>query len=99
MVVTLGLSLTLKDGHRLRTFENRVLRRIFGPKKEEMAGGWRRLHSEELHNLYASNIIRVIKSGMIRMVGCVARMVYKRNTRTYKNFDRKTGRIETTWNM
>jgi hypothetical protein len=47
----------------LRTFKNRVLRRIFGPKREEVAGGWRRLHNEELHNLYASpDIIRVIKS-------------------------------------
>jgi hypothetical protein len=43
-------------------FENRVLRRIFGPKREEAVGGWRRLHNEELHNLYASpNIIKVIK--------------------------------------
>jgi hypothetical protein len=43
-------------------FENRVLRRMFGPKVEEVAGGWRRLHNKELHNLYASkNIIRVIK--------------------------------------
>jgi hypothetical protein len=47
--------------------ENRVLRRIFGPKRKEVAGGWRRLHSEELHNLYAlPNIIRVIKSRRIR---------------------------------
>jgi hypothetical protein len=47
-------------------FENRVLRRIFGPKREEVVGGWRRLHNEELHNLYASqNIIRVIKSRSI----------------------------------
>jgi hypothetical protein len=46
----------------LRVFENRVLRRIFGSKREEMAEGWRRLHNEELHNLYTSqNIIRVIK--------------------------------------
>jgi hypothetical protein len=45
----------------LRVSENRVLRRIFGPKREEVAGGWRRLHNEELHNLYASlNIVRVI---------------------------------------
>jgi hypothetical protein len=44
-------------------FENRVLRSIFGPKREEVAGGWRRLHNEELHSLYVSpNIIRVIKS-------------------------------------
>jgi hypothetical protein len=48
-------------------FENTVLRRTFGPKREEVAGGWRRLHNEELHNLYASpNIIRVIKSRRMR---------------------------------
>jgi hypothetical protein len=57
------LSLTLREEHRLRVFENRVLRRIFKYRKEELAGNWRRLHNEELHNLYASqNIIRVIKS-------------------------------------
>jgi hypothetical protein len=56
------VSLTLREEHRLRVSENRVLRRIFGPKREEVAGGWRRLHNEELHNLYASpNIIREIK--------------------------------------
>jgi len=47
-------SLTLREEHRLKVFENRVLRRMFGPKWEEVAGGWRRLHNEELHNLYAS---------------------------------------------
>jgi hypothetical protein len=53
---------TLREEYRLRVFENRVLRKIFGPKREEVAGGWRRLHKEELHNLYAlSNTIRVIK--------------------------------------
>jgi hypothetical protein len=45
-------SLTLREEHRLRVFKNRVLRRIFGPKMEEVAGGWRRLHNKELHNLY-----------------------------------------------
>jgi len=46
----------------LRVLGNRVLRRIFGPKREEVTGGWRKLHTEELHNLYASpNIVRVIK--------------------------------------
>jgi hypothetical protein len=56
-------------------FENRVLRIIFGPNREEVAGGWRRLHNEELHNLYASpNIIMVIQSMRIRLVGHVARM-------------------------
>jgi hypothetical protein len=55
-------SLTLRKEQRLRVFENRVLRRIFGPKREEVVGGWRRLHNEKLHNLYASpNTIRVIK--------------------------------------
>jgi hypothetical protein len=55
--------------------ENRVLRRIFGPKREEVAGGWRRLHNEELHDMYASpNIIRVIKSRKIRWAGYVAGM-------------------------
>jgi hypothetical protein len=57
----LGLShATVK--HRLRVFEDRVLRRIFGPKREDVAGGWIRLHDEELHNLYAApDIVRVIK--------------------------------------
>jgi hypothetical protein len=45
-------SLILRDGHRLRMFENKVLRRIFGPKGTVIAGGWRRLHNEELHNLF-----------------------------------------------
>jgi hypothetical protein len=54
-------SLTLREEHRLRIFENRVLRRISGPKREE-DGSWRKLHNDELHNLYSSpNIIRVIK--------------------------------------
>jgi hypothetical protein len=61
-------------------FENRGLRRIFGPKREELAKGWRRLHNEELHNLYGSpNIIRVIKSRRMRLAGHVARMGDMRN--------------------
>jgi hypothetical protein len=56
-------SLTLREECRLRVFENRVLRRIFRPRREEVAGGWRRLHNEELHELCVSpNIIRMIKS-------------------------------------
>jgi hypothetical protein len=55
-------SLTLREEHKLRVFENGVLRRIFGPKRKEEVGGWRILYNKELHNLYASpNIIRVIK--------------------------------------
>jgi len=53
-------SLTLREKHRLVVFENRVLRRILGPKKKEMTGGWRRLYNEELHNLYASQSIIMV---------------------------------------
>jgi hypothetical protein len=54
---------------------NRVLRRIFGPKRDEVTGGWRKLHNEELHNLYSSpSIIRMIKSRRMRWAGYVARM-------------------------
>jgi hypothetical protein len=53
--------------HRLRVFENRVLRRIFRPKRDGVTGGWRKLHNEELHNLYSSpSIIRIIKSKRMR---------------------------------
>jgi hypothetical protein len=55
------MTLTLREEHRLMVYENRVLRRIFGPKSEEVVGGWRRLHNEELNNLYASPDIRVIE--------------------------------------
>jgi hypothetical protein len=73
-------SLTLRQEHRLRVFENRVLRRIFGPKRDEMAGGWRKLHNEELHNLYSSpSVIRIIKSRRMRWAGNVARMGERRN--------------------
>jgi hypothetical protein len=51
-------SLTLREEHRLRVFENRVLRRIFGPKRDEVTREWRRLHNEELYAVYSSNIIR-----------------------------------------
>jgi hypothetical protein len=56
-------SVTLREEHRLRVFENRVLRRIFGPKRDEITGEWRRLHNKELNYLYSSSdIIRVVKS-------------------------------------
>ena len=55
-------SLTLREEDRLRVFENRVLRRIFGPKRDEVTWEWRKLHNEELNDLYSQNIIQVIKS-------------------------------------
>jgi hypothetical protein len=68
-------SLTLREEHRLRVIENRVLRRIFGPKREEVTGEWRKLHSEELHNLYSSpDIIRQVKSRRMRWTGYIVRM-------------------------
>jgi hypothetical protein len=64
----------LREEHRLRVFENRVLRRIFGPKREE-DGSWRKSHNDEIHRLYSSpNIVRVIKSRRMRWDGHVARM-------------------------
>jgi hypothetical protein len=68
-------SLTFREVCRLRVFENKVLRRIFGPKREEVTGEWRRLHKKELYALYSSpNIIRVIKSRRLRWAGHAARM-------------------------
>jgi hypothetical protein len=60
-------------------FENRVLRRIFGPKMDEITGGWRKLRNEELHNLYSSSIIGMIKSRKIIWARNVARLSQKRN--------------------
>jgi hypothetical protein len=66
---------------RLRVFENRVLRRIFGSKSDEVTGEWRRLHNEELNDLYSSpNMIRVIKSRRISWAGNVARVGEERGT-------------------
>jgi hypothetical protein len=68
-------SLALREEHRLSAFENRVLRRIFGPKRDEVTGEWRRLHNEELNDLYSSpSIIRVFKSRRMMWAGHVARM-------------------------
>jgi hypothetical protein len=70
----------LREEHRLRVFENRVLRGIFGPKGDEVRGEWRKLHNGELHNLYSSpDIIRQIKSRRMRWAGHVARMGEGRN--------------------
>jgi hypothetical protein len=73
-------SLTVREEHKLRVFENKVLGRIFGPKRDGVTGGWRKLHNEELRNLYSSpNIIRIIKWRRMRWAGHVARMGEKRN--------------------
>jgi len=68
-------SLTLREEHRLRVFENRMLRRIFGPKRDEVTGEWRKLHNDKLNDLYSSpNTIRVIELKRMRWMGHVARM-------------------------
>jgi hypothetical protein len=68
-------SLTLGEEHRLRVFENRFLRRIFGPKRDEVSGEWRKFHNEELHNIHSSpDVIRQIKSRRMRWAGHVAHM-------------------------
>jgi hypothetical protein len=73
-------SLSLREEHRLRVFENRVPRRIFGPKRDEVTGEWRKLHNEELSELYSSSsVIRIIKCRRMRWAGYVARMGEKRN--------------------
>jgi hypothetical protein len=75
-------------------FEKRVLRRIFGPKRDEVTGEWRKLHNEEFHILYSSpNIIRQIKSRRMRCAGHVARM----GEEFVQGFDGKAGRKGTTW--
>jgi len=68
-------SLTLREERRLRVFENRVLRKVFGPKRDVVTGEWRKLHNEELNDLYSlPNIVRVVKSRRMRWAGHVAHM-------------------------
>src|SRR5215469_3285546 len=68
-------SLTLREEHSLRVFENMVLRRVFGPKRDEMRGEWRKLHNEELNDLHSSpSIVRVVKSRRMRWAEHVARI-------------------------
>jgi len=68
-------SLTLREERRLRVFENRVLKKVFGPKRDEVTGECRKLHNEELNDLYSlPNIVRVVKSRRMRWGGHVARM-------------------------
>jgi hypothetical protein len=86
-------SLTLRGEHRLRVFENRVPRRIFGPKKDEVTGSGMKLHAEELHNLYSSPI-STIKSRRMRWAGLVARIwrtrMRRRRIRMYTRLGWKT---------
>jgi hypothetical protein len=78
-------SLTLREGHRLRVFENMVLRMIFGPKRD-VTGEWRKLHDEQLHYLFSSpSTIRIMKSRRMRWAGHVARMVEKRKREEKRN--------------
>jgi hypothetical protein len=95
-------SLILKEEHRLRRFENRVLRTIFGPKRNDVTGEWRKLRNEELHKLYSSlNIIRQMKSRRMRWAGHVAcmgeeREVYKVLMEKLKG-KRPLGRLRCRW--
>jgi hypothetical protein len=84
----------LREEHRLRVFENRVLRRIFGPKRDEVTGEWRKLHNKVLHDLYSPNIVWEIKSRRIRWAGYVARMGEERGV--YRIPGGKTRGKETT---
>jgi hypothetical protein len=78
-------------------FENRVLRRIFGPERHGVTGGWRKLHNEELHNLYSSP--RTIKPRRMRWVGHVERMSENRKVYRlfYKNREKETARVTMTY--
>jgi hypothetical protein len=75
-----GLSIILTEQRRLRVFENRVLRRVFGRKRDEVTGEWRKLHNDELNDLYCSpNIVRVMKSRGMRWAGHVTRVGERRD--------------------
>jgi hypothetical protein len=77
------IKLTLREKHRLMVFENRVRRRIFGPKKDKVTGEWGKLHNEELRDLYSlPSIITIIKSKRMRWAGHVVRMGGRRKRRT-----------------
>jgi len=77
----------LTEEHKLRESENRVLRRIFEPKRDEVTGEWKRLHNQELYDLYSLDIMRVIKSRKMRLAGHVAHMGDRRDA--YRVLDGK----------
>jgi hypothetical protein len=82
-------SLILREEHRLRVLENRILRRIFGPRRDDVTVEWRKLHNEKLNDLYSSpNIVRVVKSRRMRWAGHVERMGERRGL--YRVLVRKT---------
>jgi len=86
----------LREERKLTGFENMVLRRIFGPRHDEVTGEWRRLHNEELNDLYSSpDIVRVIKSRRMRWAGHVGCMGEERGV--YRVLVGETGGKETTW--
>jgi hypothetical protein len=88
-------SLTLREERRVRVFENRVLRRILGPKRDEVTGEWRKLHNEELNDVYFSpNAVRMIKSRRMRWEGHVARV---REWKDYTGFWWGNLREKATW--
>jgi hypothetical protein len=88
-------SLTLREKHRLKMFENTMLRKICGPKRDDVTGKWRRLHNRELYHLYSSpNIIWVIKSRRMRWAGACG--MYGRQERCTQGFGEKTQGKETT---
>ena len=94
LVVLFGckiLSPTLREERRLRVFENRVLKRIFGPTRDEVTvtGEWRILHNKVLYGLYSTNIIRMIRSRRVRWTGPVARMRKRRVA--YRGVEGKAG--------
>jgi hypothetical protein len=101
-ILQLLLGSTSSEEHRLRVFENRVLRRIFGPKRDEAIGGWRKLHNEELHNLYCSpSTIRIIKTRRMGWAGHVERMRERRRRRKrhigFSEGKRPLGRCRRRW--
>jgi hypothetical protein len=89
-------SLTSREEHRVRVFENRVLRVIFGPKRDKIIGEWRKLHKEKLNDQYSSpSIVQVIKSSKMQLGGACS--TYGREERRIQGFGGKTLKKDNTW--